>query len=165
MHETREEGDLIKKWPLWALPALPMVYWRECCSQVQPSVVRFATCGLIHELRTLWCEDVESSRRARCSTRAATDGIMRSCEAGLPPDIYHHPLPTTLMDMPNLPFAGICEPALPSFGRIVDNSIVLLPYPRDRSLALMLASAAGELCPAHFLPGPFAPNHSPTSMD
>ena len=50
-------------------------------------------------------------------------------------------------------------------GRIFDNTIALLPFLRDRSIALMLASAAGELCPAHFLPNPFAPNHSPTSMD
>ena len=90
---------------------------------------------------------------------------MRSCEAGLPPDIYHRPLPTTLMDMPNLPFAGICEPVLTSFGRIVDNTIVLLPFAGDRSIGLMLTSAAGELFPAHPLPNPFAPNHSPTSMD
>ena len=88
-----------------------------------------------------------------------------SCEAWLPPDIYHRPLPTTLIDVSNLPLAGLSEPVLTSFGRIVDNTIVLLPFPRDCSIALMLASAAGELCPAHFLPNPFAPNHSPASMD
>ena len=83
----------------------------------------------------------------------------------VPPDIYHRPLPTTLIDVSNLPLAGLSEPVLTSVGRIVDNTIVLLPFIRDRSIALMLASAAGELCPAHFLPNPFAPNHSQTSMD
>ena len=85
----------------------------------------------------------------------------------LPPDIYHHPRPTTITDASNRSFAGISEPFLTSSGRIFDNTIALLPFLRDRSMsiALMLASAAGELCPAHFLPNPFAPNHSPTSMD
>ena len=35
--------------------------------------------------------------QGRCSPRAATVGILRSCEAGLPPNIYHHPLPTALL--------------------------------------------------------------------
>jgi len=163
--ETHPEGRSHQKWPLWALPAPSMVHLRECRSSIQLSTVRFAASGLILELRTLWFQAVESPRRARCSTRAATEGILRSCEAWLPPDIYHHPLPTTLIDASNPPLAGICEAFLTSFGRIVDNTIVLLPFPRDRSIGLMLASAAGELFPARSLPNPFAPNHSPTSMD
>ena len=164
-HETPLRKEIYQKWPLWALPAPSMVHLRECRSSIQLSTVRFAASGLILELRTLWFQAVESPRRARCSTRAATEGILRSCEAWLPPDIYHHPLPTTLIDASNPPLAGICEAFLTSFGRIVDNTIVLLPFPRDRSIGLMLASAAGELFPARSLPNPFAPNHSPTSMD
>ena len=86
----------------------------------------------------------------------------------LPPDIYHHSRPTTITDASNCPFAGISEAFLTSSGRIVDNTIVLdraAPISSRLLIALMLASAAGELCPAHFLPNPFAPNHSPTSMD
>ena len=83
----------------------------------------------------------------------------------LPPDIYHRPLPTTIIDASNLSLAGVCEPFLTSFWCIVDNPSVLLPFPRDGSIALKLASAAGELFHARSLPNPFAPNHSPTSMD
>ena len=103
-----------------------MAHLRECRLSIQLSNLRFATFGLILKLRTLWFQAVESSRRARCSTPAATEGILRSCEAWLPPDIYHRPLPTTLIDVSNLPLAGLSEPVLTSFGRIVDNTIVLL---------------------------------------
>jgi RNase adaptor protein for sRNA GlmZ degradation len=83
----------------------------------------------------------------------------------LPPDIYHRPLPTTIIDTSNLSLAGLSEPCLSSFGLIVDNPLVLLPFPRDGAFAFKLASAAGELFHARSLPNPFAPNHSPTSMD
>ena len=51
----------------------------------------------------------------------------------LPPDIYRHPRPTTITDASNRSFAGISEPFLTSFGRIVDNTIVLLLFLRDCS--------------------------------
>ena len=42
------------------------------------STVRFAACGMIFELRALWFQDVESPRRERCSTLAATGSALRS---------------------------------------------------------------------------------------
>ena len=44
------------------------------------------------------------------------------------PHTCHHFQSTTLMDRPIRPFAGMSEPFLIFFGRIVDNTIVLLQF-------------------------------------
>jgi hypothetical protein len=164
-HETLEGREISQNGRRRGLSGLSSVHFSSRRLHDRSSHLELRACAVSSSRVIVWFQDVASSMRARCSTRAATEGILRSCEAWLPPDIYHHARPTTITDASIRPFAGISEPFLTSSGRIFDNTIALLPFLRDRSIALMLASAAGELCPAHFLPNPFAPNHSPTSMD
>ena len=79
----------IRGWPLEGLSARPSVYRRECRPCIHLCAVRFAAYGLVYELRSLWFQDVESSRRARHRPTGATPARWTR----LPPTSSHHPWP------------------------------------------------------------------------
>ena len=104
-------------WPLEGLSARPSLYLRECRPYIPLSTVRFTTCGLVYELRSLWFQDVESSRRARHRPTGATPARWTCLPpASSSPSTASH----VVLGMSSVPFAGVCEAFFTAAGHTFD---------------------------------------------
>ena len=88
-HETLEGREISQNGRRRGLSGLSSVHFSSRRLHDRSSHVELRACAVSSSRVILWFQDVASSMRARCSTRAATEGILRSCEA------CFHPTSTT----------------------------------------------------------------------